>query len=254
MNRTRAVRRWTLCWTLALAALAGVPSSDAAAADEAKPVRVLLVTGVDYPGHVWKETSPALRAVLEKDKRLEVRIVDDIEFLATEVIFDYDVLFVHFKNYAVPKRDEKVRANLTKFVDGGGGLVYFHFSCGAFEQWDGFLGLAGRTWDKKKRAHDPRGPFTVHIVDREHPVTAGVKDFVITDELYTCLGGDLPIRVLATAKSKVDDKDYPMAFVFERGKGRVFHTVLGHDALAVNAPGLDVLLQRACVWVAGGTP
>lgn len=221
---------------------------------EEKPVRVLLVTGVDYPGHRWKETAPVLRTVIEQDKRLEVRIVDDLEFLASDVIFDYDVLLVHFKNYDVPRRAEQVQQNLTQFVRQGGGLVLFHFACGAFEPWPGYLDLAGRVWDKSKRAHDPRGPFAVKIIDREHPVTQGVGDFEITDELYTCLGGDRPIHVVATARSKVDGQDYPMAFVHQFGKGRVFHTVLGHDVQAVQAPGLDKLLQNACLWTAGRKP
>ena len=116
------------------------------------------------------------------------------------------------------------------------------------------LKLAGRVWDKTKRAHDPRGPFTVRIVDREHPIVSGLGDFEITDELYTCLGGDPPIRVLAVSRSKVDGQDYPMAFVQDCGKGRVFHTVLGHDVQAIAAPGLDRLLQRACLWTAGQEP
>lgn len=232
-------------------------ASRAAAAEaegEAEPIRVLLVTGIDYQGHLWKETTPALRAVLEKDRRLEVRIVDDLEFLATDVIFDYDVLFLHFKNYDQPQRFEAVRANLTRFLEEGGGIVLFHFACGAFEQWDGFLDLAGRVWDKEKRGHDPRGPFTVHVVDREHPITSRIDDFEIEDELYTCLGGDRPIHVLATARSKVDGQDYPMAFVCEGGPGRVFHTVLGHDVKAIAAPGLEPLIQRATIWAAGQAP
>jgi type 1 glutamine amidotransferase len=226
----------------------------AATAAEEEPARVLIVTGVDYEGHLWKETAPTLRAVLEKEPRLEVRIVDDVEFLASDVIFDYQVLFLHFKNYDPLKRAEKAQANLRRFVEQGGGLVLFHFACGAFQEWDGFLDLAGRVWDPQKRAHDPRGPFTVHFVDHEHPITAGLDDFSITDELYTCLGGDRPIHVLATARSKVDGQEYPMAFVHSCGKGRVFHTVLGHDVAAIAAPGLDKLLQRACLWAAGRTP
>lgn len=233
--------------TVASTLLLSVPSGLAADG----PVRVLLVTGVDYQGHLWKETSPALRAVLEEDKRLEVRIVDDLEFLASDILFDYDVVLLHFKNYDPPKRQEQVHVNLTRYVEEGGGLVLFHFACGAFETWPGYLDLAGRVWDKSKRAHDPRGPFTVHILDGDHPVTRGLADFEIEDELYTCLGGDRPIHVVATARSKVDDQDYPMAFVHSFGKGRVFHTVLGHDVTAIRAPGLDRLVQNASLWAAG---
>jgi uncharacterized protein len=70
------------------------------------PVRVLLVTGVDYAGHRWKETTPALRGVLEKDSRLTVRVIEDHEFLASDAIFDYDVILLHMKNYDPTQRAE----------------------------------------------------------------------------------------------------------------------------------------------------
>ena len=241
----------TILLSLTASLLAAAPAAETA---PAKPMRVLLVTGVDYPGHLWKQTAPALRDVLQQDKRLEVRVVEDPGFLANDEIFQYQVLFIHFKNYDPVKDEKKAQANLTKFVQQGGGLVYFHFACGAFAQWPEFLQVAGRVYDEKKRAHDPHGEFTVQIVDKEHPITRGMKDFAVTDELYTCLGGEHPIHVLATAKSKVDKLDYPMAFVFDCGKGRVFHSPLGHDVRAIQAPGVIELLQRACLWAGGRTP
>jgi type 1 glutamine amidotransferase len=226
------------------------PVSANASEEGASPTKVLVVTGVDYPGHKWRKTGPAIRDLLQKHSDIEARLVDDPGVLATELIFDYDTLVIHFKNYDPIFQQKKAQSNLTRFVDDGGGLVFFHFSCGAFEDWEAFVTVAGRTWDKEKRPHDPRGPFKVHYVDREHPITKGLKDFEITDELYTCLGGDVPIRVLATATSKVDQQDYPIAFVLRRGKGRVFHTVLGHDVKALESKGLAPLMHRACLWTA----
>ena len=49
----------------------------------------------------------------------------------------------------------------------------------------------------------------------------------------------------------MDKKVYPMVFVLNYGKGRVFHTVLGHDARAYASPGVGELLRRACAWAAG---
>ena len=102
--------------------------------------------------------------------------------------------------------------------------------------------------------HAPRGPFRVEIVPSEHPITRGLASFETDDELYTCLAGDAPIHVVAKATSKVDRKDYPMAFVLNYGQGRVFHTVLGHDARAYASPGVGELLRRGCAWTAGQPP
>jgi type 1 glutamine amidotransferase len=88
-------------------------------------------------------------------------------------------------------------------------------------------------------------------VDPDHPVTRGLSDFEADDELYTCLAGTPPIRVLATARSKVTGKDEPMAFVLNYGRGRVFHSPLGHDVKALTRPGVAPLFRRATAWTAG---
>jgi type 1 glutamine amidotransferase len=216
---------------------------------ENAPTRVLLVTGVDYAGHHWKETAPVVRNLLEQDKRFEVRIVEDPEFLATPVVFDYDAIILHFKNYKPLVRAAAARENLTTFVKQGKGLVLLHFACGAFEDWPEFRQLAGKVWDGT--SHDPRGPFQVKIVDPNHPITRGMKDFDADDELYTCLTGDRKVQILAVARSKVKGADQPMAFVFDYGKGRVFHTPLGHDVKALQMPGVAELIRRGTAWAAG---
>jgi len=77
-----------------------------------------------------------------------------------------------------------------------------------------------------------------------------MEPFNTTDELYTCLTGERPIHVIASARSKVDAKDYPMAFVFDYGKGRVFHTVLGHDVRSITNSTVPELFRRGCAWAA----
>jgi type 1 glutamine amidotransferase len=132
--------------------------------------------------------------------------------------------------------------------------VIVHFACGAFQDWPEFRSLAGRAWDPKKRGHDPRGRFRVDITDVDHPVTRGMKPFEADDELYTCVVGERPIEVLATARSKVDKKVYPMAFALSYGRGRVFHCLLGHDVRAFKAPGVLELFRRGTAWAAGAPP
>lgn len=213
-------------------------------------IRVLIVTGDDYPGHDWRTTAAMLRDILRADPDVDARIVEEIEFLASDVIFDYHVVVIHFKNYGVPRRAEKIYSNLEKFVEEGGGVLLTHFACGAFEEWPGFVRIAGRIWDKEKPPHDPWGKFTVRIVDKEHPITQGLDDFETADELYTCLGGEEEIRLLAVARSRVDGQDHPMIFVREVGRGRVVHSALGHDKIAYQAETYREILRRAIRWLA----
>jgi type 1 glutamine amidotransferase len=250
MEKTKGVR-WS--WLSVACGLAFVASSCGWAGD-AETRKVVIVTGIDYPGHKWKETAPALAGELRKDPRLKVDVVEKPEFLASEKLRDYSVVVLHFMNWETPDPGEQARQNLARFVKEGGGVVAVHFACGAFQGWPEFEKIIGRIYDPKLRGHDPHGSFRVTMTEVDHPITHGLKDFEITDELYTCLAGQLPIQVLAEAKSKVDGKNYPMAFILKYGKGRVFHSPLGHDVVAFTNPGAAELFRRGCAWAAGLSP
>ncbi|HEY3324176.1 MAG TPA: HEAT repeat domain-containing protein [Planctomycetota bacterium] len=222
-----------------------------------RTTKVLIVTGIDYPGHLWQKTAPVLAEELTKDKRLLVDTAEDPDILSSKEINDYDVLVIHFMNWQKPAPGDKARENLKAFVEGGKGLVYVHFACGAFQDggnpWPDFIKIAGKVWDRKLRGHDPHGTFQVRATDVKHPITEGLQPFDTTDELYTCLAGDVPVTTIAVATSKVDKKDYAMGFVFDVGKGRVFHSPLGHDVKAY-AGGAGELFRRGTAWAAGISP
>ncbi len=220
-------------------------------ASEAKLIRVLIVTGADYPGHPWYENSQAMRRALVESGRFDVRVSEDVEILATPVAERYDAVVLNYCNWEAPSPRKQVLDGLADFVRGGKGLVVIHFSCGAFPDWPEYAKLIGRVWDRVK-THDPYGSFRVRAVDKQHPITRKLDDFDITDELYFCLTGDAEVKILLTARSQVTGKDEPMGFVLQYGKGRVFHTPLGHDLKSVASPGFIQLLRRACEWAATG--
>ena len=216
--------------------------------------RILILTGMEYPGHNWRETAPALRGLIEKDPRIAVDLVEDPEFLGDPHLGDYAAVVLNFMNGDKKVPGPEAREKFRKFVEGGGGLVLVHFACGAFNDWPEFRRMAGRAYDPKLPPHDPHGPLRVEIADADHPITRGMEPFETVDELYTCLAGDGPIHTVASARSKVDGKDYPMAFVLVYGKGRVFHCVLGHDVRALSAAGVMELYRRGTAWAAGLPP
>lgn len=212
--------------------------------------KILIVTGIDYPGHKWELTTPVVEKAIAADKRLKVTVVKDPKFLASPELNEYDAVVLHFMDWEQPDPGAEARANLKQFVENGKGMVVVHFACGAFQEWPEFKNLAGRAWDPKLRGHDPFGKYKVEITNKDHPITKGMKPFETVDELYTCLAGDRPVKLLMTSKSKVDGKDYPMAFVFKYGKGRVFHSPLGHDAQALANPPVGELFRRGAAWAA----
>ncbi|MCC6695828.1 MAG: ThuA domain-containing protein [Candidatus Hydrogenedentes bacterium] len=216
--------------------------------------RVLIVTGDDWIGHLWRDTGPELAAILREDPRLEVSITECPAFLGSPLLERYDAVILHFKNYQerLPL-DDKTWLGLTRYVQNGHGLVLVHFGCGAFQEWDGYKKIVGGIWNPEKRAHDPYGPFQVCVADAGHPITASMTHFDTQDELYTCLDTLSDIRVLFKATSKVDQVEYPMGFVV-RDSERTFNCTLGHDVNALRSPGARTLYRRATLWAAGLEP
>lgn len=216
--------------------------------------RVLILTGDDFKGHHWRATETEFARILRADPRLEVTISESPSLLDSPVLSSYDAVFLHFKNYTerLPTK-ESLWKNLEAYVRGGGGLVIAHFGCGALQEWNGFVDVAGRVWDPKKRGHDPYGEFMVRILPTPHPATKGIADFKTRDELYTCLSGDTKIEVLADAVSKADQSVHPMAFTLTPGKGRVFQSPLGHDLGALESQGTRALYLQGTLWAAGIT-
>ncbi len=241
----------------------------AAVADGREPskIRLVIVTGHQYPGHKWRETTPALEEGLKQDSRFDVRVMEDVEFLASVKLHDYDVVILNYCNWERPEGlSSKAKANFQRFLKQGGGLTIIHFTNGAFHfslpkagaaDWPEWrTNICRRVWDhgEGKSGHDPFGRFRVDIADPKHPIGRGMKPFETVDELYFRQHGDKPVHVVASAKSKVTGKAEPMAFVHTYGKGRVFQTVLGHDAQSLRTNGTAELVRRGSAWAAGRVP
>ncbi|MCL2622629.1 MAG: ThuA domain-containing protein [Planctomycetaceae bacterium] len=216
-----------------------------------KKVKVLVVTGIEY--HNWRETAPQVAKQLASCPDLEVLLEPDYNILCTNKIFDYDVIFFNFCNlveYDETRDDDLAIANIEKFLKSGKSIVLLHLAIGMFEKrTDRVLPLIGRNYDRALPPHDPFRNFKVTIIDKEHPITKHVPDFTIDDELYTCMGGDLPIHVLAEAFSPEQQKSYPMAYLYKYGDGYAFTTVLGHDLLAFQSQGFVTMLRNAVLWL-----
>ena len=73
------------------------------------------------------------------------------------------------------------------------------------------------------------------------------------DELYDSLRGPAEgVKVLATAYSEKSKKHEPMVMTISYGKGRVFHTPMGHADYSMKCIGFQDVIRRGTEWAATG--
>lgn len=226
-----------------------------------EPIRVLLLAGNDaHKWHNWERTTPAIQALLERDPRIQVTVTHDVEDLAKK-LGEHDVLVQNYCNWHDPKGISPTsREVLVKFLSSGGGLVVVHFANGAFNfslpkagesDWPEYRKMVRRVWNHHgKSGHDSFGAFKVEPTDTRHAITAGLKSFEVTDELYFRQEGDEAIEPLIQARSKATGQDEPLAWSYFYGKGRVFQTLLGHSEKTYETYEPREMLRRAVAWAA----
>lgn len=95
--------------------------------------------------------------------------------------------------------------------------------------------------------HPPFGPVSVHVKETEHPITKGLADFVIEDELFlfTNLEADNHILLEATHKGE----RCPVSWTRRWGDGRVFHLALGHNHKAATHASFQQLMVQGLDWL-----
>lgn len=228
--------------------------------NKGKPIRGMILTGHHHPGHPWQETTPVIKEALEMDDRIQVDVSTNIEDLASLNLKKYDFLVLNYCNWEKPEglSDDSKKA-FVKYLSKGGGLLIIHFANGAWHyslpgaeasDWPEFRKICRRMWDHQgNSAHDAYDTFRVNITTAPHLITEGINPFETIDELYYNQSGDEPIEPLLTAHSKNTGKDEPLAWIYTYGKGKIFQTLLGHDAASFNAPEYKEILQRAALWV-----
>jgi hypothetical protein len=94
--------------------------------------------------------------------------------------------------------------------------------------------------------------FKIHVEDPNHPITKGLADFPIHDEVYLGHGLDPKMHVILSTDEPSNAKH--IAWVHTYRNARVCYFQLGHDEKAYDNPNFRTVLGQAIRWAAGRLP
>ena len=213
---------------------------------------------------------------------------EDLDIPKTDLDFKpdfkkYDVVISNF-GWKAADWPAATQQQFEQYVKEGGGFVSIHAADNSFPDWDaynrmiGLGGWGGRNetdgpyvyYDNEGRLvrdtstgtagkHGTRHEFPVTIRDENHPITKGMPTKWLTtqDECYAMLRGPAQnMTVLATGKDQSEkaptNRHEPVLMVVNYGKGRIFHSTLGHADYSVEGVGFIVSFLRGVEWAATG--
>jgi type 1 glutamine amidotransferase len=206
--------------------------------------------------HEYEKTSPVLMDVL-KEANIESEIYESFDIVEGGGIHDFDILTLNCVRWTcsqVPKwhdkcfkLSEKTREHFLKFFKDGKGMLALHCATICFDDWPEFYKILGARWEWEHSGHSPLQDNKMIIKSKENPITKGLSDFTIFDELYTYPKIYDSINPLIEAVW--EDVAQPILWTRNYGRGRICYNALGHGVEAFENSTNRELLKRGALWV-----
>lgn len=253
----------------------------------AATIPVLIVDGQN--NHDFRATTPHLKKLLEQTGLFTVDIATSPAKGGDMASFkpQFQKYRVIVSNYNGEPWSSETREAFVRYVRDGGGFVSVHAADNSFPQWreynqmiavggwEGrneksgpYLRLREGKWVRDESpglggSHGKQYEFVIETRSPNHPVMQGLpaRWLHAKDELYDRLRGPAEhVEVLGSAFASKETggsgEHEPLLMTIDFGKGRVFHTALGHnngkDITSQRCVGFITTFQRGVEWAATG--
>ena len=200
--------------------------------------RVLILSQSDR-WHKLEDLGARIVRWLGRLEGVETETCHDKAALAGGQLDGYDVCVLCATMSGLTAEQERA---VVDFVAGGRSLVGIHSATVVDEERTAYIDLIGGRFTH----HSPYHEFEVRVVGQGHPITAGVGDFKVQDELYVLDRAPEGAQVLATALW--EDQAQPLVYVKKHGKGQIVYNALGHDDAAFDHPAFQKLVVQGIEW------
>ena len=237
-------------WVLVVAATLAM--SVAFAADNAAKLKVLVVTGghgyAKAPFNKMFNDNAEIVATIAEHQSTNATVFDRPDLLSFDVVVLYDI------RKSITETQKK---NFLALLEKGAGLVVLHHALVSYQRWPDYERIIGGLYpededksgvvtDKVGYEHDVDIPVT--IVAKDHPITAGLKDFTLHDEIYWGYRVHPEVTPLITTTLPKSGK--PLGWCRTEGKSRVVFIQLGHGPEAFEDSNYRRLLANSIRWTA----
>ncbi|MBQ1456299.1 MAG: ThuA domain-containing protein [Thermoguttaceae bacterium] len=238
-----------------LAAVSIAFSVDVRAAEDGSPLRVLLVTG----GH-WYDQEGLHKMILDhpNTEMDELVLPEGEDQLDAGISQRYDVLVFHDQSSF--ELTDAQKEKLAAMWEEGVPTVMLHHALISHNDFPLFREVYGTAYLTAPMEIDgttyPASsyiqPADVNfiVVDHDHPITQGLKDFTLTDEVF----GDLwlaPEGNHVLIRTDHPDSSEPICWTRQYKNSPVFVLIQGHDKGAFNDPRYREIFYRGLDWVSG---
>jgi len=219
-------------------------------AESSERLKVLVVTG----GHGFERKE--FFEVFEANKRIAFTHAEHSK--GTSDVYDrpdlysYDVVVLYDM---VQEITEEQKARIKGLIERGIGIVAMHHSIVNYQSWPEFERIIGGTYpepaDKRGHVTEKLGyehdvDVPVKILAKDHPITAGLDDFELNDEIYWGFRTSTDVTPFITTTHPKSGK--PLAWARMEGKSRVAYIQLGHGPTAFKNENFRRLVANAIGW------